>query len=64
MPAYLVLSATESCAAPISFDDLGAAVTWCSQQTTGQRFKVVEVPNERGNLVTVNVATLKAVWVR
>jgi len=62
MPAYLVYNTTEPGAAPMSFDTLRAAVTWCEQNATFQRSRVVEVPNAPGQLPVVNPAVMRAVF--
>jgi hypothetical protein len=59
MPAYLVFSATEP-SAPMSFEDRNAAISWCRLQPG--HYKVVEVPNERGNLVQVDPTTARPVF--
>ena len=61
MPAYLVFSATEP-GAPMSFDASGPAISWCRQNVGRGKYRVVEVPNEGGNLLAVNPLTSKVVF--
>jgi hypothetical protein len=63
MPAYLVLPLDEP-GASISLAGLGPATAWCEQQATGQRYKIVAIPNENGKLPAVDVAAMHPVHIR